>query len=236
MSPQPPPAGPATVLIADHPLTRLGIRVLLDPEPYLQTCAEATDAAEAIRVAGRMRPDVCLIGWQLPGSGLAAVAGIARVSPGSAVVIVGGLESEDDLIAALRSGAMGYLPTRSASRSLVRVIRRVLAGEMVVPRAMVGALVSELRGGGARGGKLTARESQVLRLLERGRSTGEMAQQLGISPVTIRRHVSDLVRKLGVESRASLINRRGRLPGRPRSGPDLRPGPEPRAGFRDHLS
>jgi DNA-binding NarL/FixJ family response regulator len=84
------------------------------------------------------------------------------------------------------------------------VVKAIAANEAVVPRSMVLELLRELRGGGPGTDTLTARETQVLGMLRRGQTTAEIANRLGIAPVTVRRHISQLVRKLGVEDRAAL--------------------------------
>jgi DNA-binding NarL/FixJ family response regulator len=102
---------------------------------------------------------------------------------------------------------MGYLPGDTSPQGLRRVIRGVLAHEAAVPRSMVRDLVTELQNvtGDTRG--TTKREAEVLTALRRGDSTAEIAGRLGISPVTVRRHISELVRKLGVDDRAALLDR-----------------------------
>jgi DNA-binding NarL/FixJ family response regulator len=113
------------------------------------------------------------------------------------------------MLECVRAGAIGYAPGPLDGERLRRIIRAVDAHEAVVPRSMVLELVLELRGGGS-GGLLTAREAQVLRLLRRGYSTAAIAKRLSIAPVTVRRHVSELVHKLGVEHRSMLIAPEGR--------------------------
>jgi DNA-binding NarL/FixJ family response regulator len=107
---------------------------------------------------------------------------------------------------AVRAGAIGYVPGGMDGDRLRRIVSAVQANEAVVPRSMVLELLLELRGGGSGSNGLTGREAQVLGLLRRGHSTVAIATRLGIAPVTVRRHISELVHKLGVESRVSLID------------------------------
>ncbi len=196
-------SGPLKLLIVDHAPTRLGIRMALDGEALV--CAEASDTERAIRAAMREQPDICLVGREVPGDALAAVRGICRAAPKAAVVVLAQVGDADDLLEAVRAGAVGYLPGSLDGERLRRIIRAAAAREAIVPRSMVLELMLELRGGGDDPNALTARESQVLGMLRRGNNTAAIADRLQIAPVTVRRHISELVRKLGVENRAALL-------------------------------
>jgi DNA-binding NarL/FixJ family response regulator len=193
-----------TLLVADDAPTRLGIRMALDGE--VQLCAEVDDGCQAIRAAKRDQPDVCLIGRSLCGDGMSTVRGVCRAAPDVAVVILAQEGNDEDLLDAVRAGAIGYVPGALDAARLRRVIYALAAGEAVVPRAMVLDLVMELRGGGDGADALTHRESQVLGMLRRGHSTAAIAGRLGIAPVTVRRHISELVHKFGVEDRSELLS------------------------------
>jgi DNA-binding NarL/FixJ family response regulator len=129
---------------------------------------------------------------------------VSRAAPGSAVVVLTQSEDVDYLLESVRAGAVGYVPGALDAERLRRVVRAVAAHEAVVPRSMVLELLLELRGGGTGADALTAREAQVLGMLRRKHTTAEIAERLAIAPVTVRRHISQLVRKLGVEDRAAL--------------------------------
>lgn len=191
------------LLIADHTATRVGMRMALDST--VEICAEAGGATEAIRAAMREQPDVCLVGRDLPGDGLAAVRGICRAAPDAAVVVIAEVEDVDDLLDAVRSGAIGYVPDGVDGARIGRIVRAAAAREAVVPRGMILGLLMELRGNGAGSEGLTAREAQVLGMLRRGHSTASIAERLQIAPVTVRRHISELVHKFGVQDRSELI-------------------------------
>jgi DNA-binding NarL/FixJ family response regulator len=190
------------MLIADRAPTRVGIRLALNGE--MNICAEADNTQQAIRAAKREQPDLCLVGDDFGGDGLAAVRGICRAAPDSAVVVLAQTYDVDYLLDSVRAGAVGYAPGPLDAERLRRIVRAVAANEAVVPRSMVLELVLELRDRGRGTNGLTRRESQVLGMLRRGNSTAEIAGRLAIAPVTVRRHISDLVRKLGVEDRAAL--------------------------------
>jgi len=190
-------ARPLRVLLADCPVTRTGIRIALDVE----ICAEASDAAEAIRSAKREQPDLCLVARDICGDNLRAVQAISRAAPDAAIVILAGHHDPDDFLDAIRAGATGYVPGPPDAELLRRVIGAITCNEAVVPPSMVRELILELRG--SRDG-LTARESQVRGLLRRGKTTAEIARRLGISSITVRRHISEVVHKLGLQDRSSL--------------------------------
>jgi DNA-binding NarL/FixJ family response regulator len=121
------------------------------------------------------------------------------------VIVLADSPDPDDLLGCLRAGAIGYLPSSIAGSALRRAVSGVLAGEAAVPRAVVLDLVRELQGmtiPDTNG--LTPRESQVLAMLRRGKPTRAIAQQLGISPVTVRRHISAVMRKTGLADRETL--------------------------------
>jgi DNA-binding NarL/FixJ family response regulator len=191
------------LLVVDHAPTREGIRIALASE--VEVCAEAGDAETAIRAAKREQPDIALVGTGVSRHWCGAIRGICRAAPGCAVVVLADDEDADDLLEAVRAGAVGYVPGALDVDRLRRVFNAVTANEAVIPRAMVSDLLGELRAAAAAGDTLTGREAQVLGMLRRGHSTGRIAERLEIAPVTVRRHISELVRKLGVESRAGLI-------------------------------
>jgi DNA-binding NarL/FixJ family response regulator len=171
----------------------------------MEVCAEASDAQQAIRAAKRERPDVCLVGREIPGDGLVAVRGICRAAPRAAVIVLAQARDVDDLLESVRAGALGYVPGALDAERLNRVIKAIAANEAVVPRSMILELLLELRVRGTGSDALTPRESQVLRMLRRGFNTAAIAERLEIAPITVRRHISELVRKLGVENRAGLL-------------------------------
>jgi DNA-binding NarL/FixJ family response regulator len=199
---------PARLLVADHEVVRAGVRVALEQE--VEICCETDDAEEAIRQAELAKPDICLVGWEIYGGGLHAVRGILKAVPSAAVIVVAETTDVDDMLDALRAGAVGYVPGGVDIHGLRRVVRAVAAHEAAVPRSLVRALIGELRAAAELGAQgVTGREAQVLSMLHRGHSTSDIAARLEISPVTVRRHISDLEKKLGVEDRVGLMGLRG---------------------------
>jgi DNA-binding NarL/FixJ family response regulator len=191
------------LLIADGPVTRLGIRKSLDGG--VEVCAEAGDAEQAIRAAKREQPDLCLIGGEIKGPLYKIVRAMTRAAPRAAIVVLAHEADVEDLLDSVRAGAIGYVPGPIDADHLRRVVRAVAANEAVLPRSMVLELMHELRGAGTGGDGLSSRECQVLGMLRRGHSTAEIAQRLHIAPVTVRRHISELVHKLGVGDRSALV-------------------------------
>jgi DNA-binding NarL/FixJ family response regulator len=192
------------LLIADRAPTRLGMRVALERE--VEICAEAETAEQAIRAAKAEQPDVCLIAWELPGGGAAAVRGAKRAAPGAAVVVLADAVEADAMLEAVRAGAVGYVPGGISVERLRKVLLAVDANEAVLPRSLVRDLFLEIRTSGTAEEGLTGRELQVLGMLRRGHTTASISTRLGITPVTVRRHVSHLVRKLGVGNRSELVD------------------------------
>src|SRR5215469_11193696 len=200
------------VLIAAERLpTRVGLRLALEPEAR---CTEAADAQSAVKAAVRDRPDVCLLGLDLDGQSLGVVSEIISKVPSAAVILLTDRLDEEEFMAAVRAGASGYLTQNLDPERLPYVVRGALRGEPAVPRKFVSRLLEELRTRERRrsvevAGKgrvsLTAREWEVVELLLRAATTSEIAEELGVAPVTVRRHLGSVERKLGVTTRAEVV-------------------------------
>jgi DNA-binding NarL/FixJ family response regulator len=207
-------SGPApTVVIADdHQITRLGVRMALLGDGF-DVVGEAEDGPGALRTVLAKEPDVCLLDIRMPGCGLEAAQAISEQVPATAVVMLTVSDSTEDILAALRAGAVGYLPKDTRPDRLAAALCGVLKGEAALPRTLVGRVLSEFRGLGAptidpvRVGsvELTPRESEILRLLRAGKSTIEIGEMLSLSPITVRRHISSGVAKLGVADRDAAL-------------------------------
>jgi DNA-binding NarL/FixJ family response regulator len=205
-------SGERVVIADDHEMTRVGLRAALEAADF-DVVGEAADADGAVLECRRHRPDVCLLDVRMPGSGISAARRIAGHVPGTKVVMVTVSREDDDLFAALRAGAAGYLLKDTGAESLPRAIRGVLRGEAAMPRTLVARVLTEFGASGRRrvlsAGdtevELTAREWEVLERLRRGASTRQIAEALSLSEVTVRRHVSAVVAKLGVSDRGELL-------------------------------
>ena len=204
------------VLIADdHPPARAGIRSSLEAAPGFEVVAEVGDAASAVNAAATLEPDVCLLDINMPGSGLKAIGPILEAAPRAAVVMLTVSRDDDDLFAALRAGASGYLLKDTDPDRLSLALRGVLSGEAALPRTLVTRLIGEFQDRDRRrsgllrrkgiGASLTAKEWEVLELMKAGRSTAEIADRLAVAQVTIRSHVAAILRKLQVKDRRAAI-------------------------------
>ncbi|HUA75239.1 MAG TPA: response regulator transcription factor [Solirubrobacteraceae bacterium] len=201
-------AAPRVVIADDHQAIRLGVRMSLMRGGF-DVVAEAVDRDSAIAAAREEQPDVCLLDIRMPGGGIEAAAAIAEASPATAVVMLTVSNATEDVLAALRAGAVGYLPKDLRPDSLPAALCGVLRGEAALPRALVGRVLAQLRDSSAASSsairvgnvKLTPRESEILRMLSSGMTTTEVGKLLSLSPITVRRHVSASVAKLGVADR-----------------------------------
>lgn len=203
---------PRVVLADDHPAIRMGVRGALQRGGF-DVVAEAADRDGAVEAVLRERPDICLLDINMPGGGIEAVAILARVAPATAVVMLTVSASPQDMLAALRYGAKGYLPKDTSPARLPAALAGVLKGEAALPRALVGRVLHEFRHlpdpqelpVHVDGVQLTTRESEILRMLRSGRSTVEIGKRLSLSPVTVRRHISTGMAKLGAADRDEAI-------------------------------
>lgn len=198
------------IVVADPLETTLrGTRVSLEEHGFC-VAGQATTAADAVETALRERPDVCLLDGELPGGALDAVARLAAELPDMPIVVLAHSDDAEALLAAFAAGADGYLLKDVDAERLAHALRGAVAGDAALSRSLAGLLVEDFRGRKRareapvlrdRGIELTDREYEVLAMLRGGLDTNVMAGRLGISPVTVRRHVSELLRKLGVPDR-----------------------------------
>ncbi len=204
---------PTIVIADDHPAIRLGVRMAL-MGGGLQVLAEAADRDGAIEAVLRERPHLCLLDVYMPGGGIQAAAALAALAPETAVVMLSVSDSSEDLLAALRAGAVGYLPKDTPPDRLpdraargARGRARAAPGVRRAPAARV-ARAADCRGPPRQRRRRRSsrrREAEVLRLLRAGMRTAEIGRSLSLSPITVRRHISAGVAKLGVADRQEAI-------------------------------
>jgi two-component system nitrate/nitrite response regulator NarL len=188
------------VVIDDHTLFRRGIIALLQRESAFQIVGEAADGIEGVKQVKLMRPDVVLLDLHMPGiSGLDAMRTILEEAAGTRVVMLTVSEDADDLVAALKAGALGYLLKNIDSDFLVASVRKAARGESVISGEMTGKLMQELRGGDKP--SLSPREREILGHLARGASNKEIARELAVAESTVKIHVQHILRKLNLASR-----------------------------------
>jgi DNA-binding NarL/FixJ family response regulator len=222
---------------------RIGLADSL-PKASFRVVAEAADAASAIEQTARLQPDLCLIDLGIDGGGIRAAFEISVAAPQTAIVMLSDSGSDEDLLQSLRAGAAGYLSAEAEPHRLPDVLSAVLAGEAAIPRRLVARLIEAWRkrdpsgpasGHGGRA-ELTRREWEVLTLMRDGLTTRQIAERLLISPVTVRRHVSKLVKKLDVPDRHTAValaeSHQRRSPAERPSRSSARAGAPPVGGVR----
>jgi DNA-binding NarL/FixJ family response regulator len=206
-------------VVDDHPMFRAGVISSLRDETGIEVVGEAADATSALSLARAELPDVMILDIAMPGGGLSAAAQIASSCPATRIVMLTVSEDEDDLLAAVKSGASGYVLKGAGGRELADVVRAVTAGDVYVPPALAWGMLREL--GTPRSGpydELTDRERQVLELVAEGLSNQEVGDRLGLAEKTIKHYMTNILGKLQVRSRveaALLVAREGPPPRRP---------------------
>ncbi|HJW90428.1 MAG TPA: response regulator transcription factor [Anaerolineales bacterium] len=200
------------LLVDDHAVVRVGLRMLLESEPDMEIAGEAASASEAINQISQLHPDVVLMDIGLPDlSGIEATRNIKRFSPETAVVALTIHEDEEYFFKMLEAGASGYVPKRAAPEELLSAIRVAAAGEVYLYPSLAKLLVQDYlhqdhasKEPASLDG-LTAREQEVLALLAEGASNSEIGDQLSISPKTVARHRENIMSKLNLHSRSDLV-------------------------------
>src|SRR5438876_5921437 len=203
----------SVLIVDDHPLTREALGALLTQHGF-SVVGEASDGEEAIGLAGRLQPKLVLPDLSMPGlSGLEALARIRDAAPGCEVVVLTASGTEENLLGAIRGGAAGYLLKSEPPERIVAFLRGVANGEAALSGEIARRLLEQVRAGGGRESgvpdaiaeALSAREVEVLLLLDEHLGTDQIAKRLFISEHTVRSHVKSLLRKLGVSSRREAL-------------------------------
>ena len=203
------------LIVDDHPLTREALASLLVQHGF-DVVGHASDGAEAIDQARRLQPELVLLDLTMPDmDGLTALPRIREAAPESEVVVLTASGTEENLLSAIRAGAAGYLLKSEPPERIAEFLRGVVGGEAALSGSIARRLLDRVREGGRLGGgvpdaiasKLSAREMEVLLLLDEHLGTDEIAGRLFISEHTVRSHVKSLMRKLGVSSRREALER-----------------------------
>ncbi|UTT47657.1 MULTISPECIES: response regulator transcription factor [Rhodococcus] len=207
-----PRARPGTVRIAlvdDHAILRQGLRSILDREPDLEVVGEASTDAEALALVDRMRPDIVLLDLKLSAGsdfeGLGLCGRLSSAHPGIGLLVLTTFLDEQLVVRAVHAGARGYVVKDVDTTELVRAIRAVSRGESAFDSRSAAAVVRSLNGQAASAEQLTGRELEVLKLLAAGLSNVKIGAELFISATTVKFHVSNIMRKLGVSRRAEAV-------------------------------
>jgi two-component system nitrate/nitrite response regulator NarL len=206
------------MVVDDHSLFRRGLTALLTHEPGLEVVGEAADGVEALRRVNDLKPAVVLLDNHMPGvRGIDLLPGLLEVSPQTQFIMLTVSEDEQDLAAALRAGAAGYLLKTIDGQDLAAAIRRAVGGESVVSAEMTHKLVRVFKASTAAAvppvsaaaladdsSPLSPREQELLREIVRGASNKEIARRLSIAETTVKIHVQHILRKLNLSSRVQV--------------------------------
>lgn len=214
------------VMADDHPPMRATVRSALEGEEFL-VVGEAGDAEGAVSLVRDLEPDIALLDVRMPGGGIAAAATIKSEGMGAAVVMLTVSEEDEDLFAALRVGAVGYVLKGKDPADLPGLLRKAVVGEPILDGPLLARVLKEFQQKeGSRPSKettrggLSRREHEVLSLLEQGATTAEISAKLFIAKVTVRSHVAAICRKLHLpDRRAALLESRPGAPSPPTAPP-----------------
>ena len=197
------------VLVADdHAVVRQGLRTFLELQDDIEVVADAADGERALAAVAEHDPDVVLMDLVMPGiDGVEAIRRIAADHARTRVIALTSFLDDDKVFPAVRAGASGYLLKDVQPQELVKAIRAVDAGEVLLHPAVTAKLMEDVVDGGGRGGTpadLTPRERQVAELIARGGQNKRIALELGISEKTVKSHVSSILRKLDLADRTQV--------------------------------
>lgn len=208
------PDATRVLVVDDHEMFSEALAMLLSRQPDVRLVGSARDAEEALRLldVDHAEPDVVLMDLDLPGiDGIQATRRIRQSSPGAKVVVLSATLDPEVIADALAAGACGYVPKTRAVDELMDVVRRAAAGELVMPDRDLAPVLDQLRTGrtAPTGGRLlkrlTPRETEILQAIAAGDSTSQVAENLGISALTVQSHVKSILAKLGVHSKIEAV-------------------------------
>ncbi|MEV0270230.1 MAG: response regulator transcription factor [Hamadaea sp.] len=192
------------LLVDDHPVVRAGLRGMLEAEPDLRIVGEAASGPEAVTAAAALTPDVILMDLRMPGGdGATATEKILSRASRSRIVVLTTYETDADILRAVEAGASGYLLKDAAPAELANAVRAAARGETVLAPAVAGRLLRQVRQPVQPG--LSAREAEVLRLVARGLTNGDIGRELHISEATVKTHLLRVFSKLDVDDRTAAV-------------------------------
>lgn len=210
----PPPK--KVLIVDDHGIMRDGLRALLHDERDLEVIGTAANGREAMRLADQLQPDLIVMDVSMPlTDGPEAITHIKRRLPQIRILVLTFHTDNQHVHAALRSGADGYVLKDDSRLELLTAIRAVIAGKSFLSPAICNRVVSGYLGGGANGNalgqgsavdSLTSREREVIKLIAEGFRTRQIAQLMSLSPKTVEKHRSNLMRKLNLKSAAAVTS------------------------------
>ncbi|MHB0977465.1 MAG: response regulator [Candidatus Aquicultorales bacterium] len=193
------------LLVDDHPIVREGLVLAIEAQSNMEVAGEASTAEEAIELASHVNPDVVLMDLKMPGmGGMAGIAKIKEASPDSQIVVFTTYASEEEVAAAIESGAAGYLLKGTSSKGIVNAIVAASRGEAPIDPAVAKLLIGRM-GKPANVSGLSEREVEVLKLMAEGLRNKEIAARLFITEKTVKAHAGNIFNKLGVPDRTSAV-------------------------------
>ena len=208
-------------VIDDHPLFRESVVETLASAGSFEIVGEGANAGDALRLAQDLVPDIVLLDLRLPGGGVQAATSIVSVCPTVRIIMLTASDSEQDVIAALRAGAQGYILKSSSGLELVQTVRDVARGNSYVAPNLAGRLLIN-RGKGIETmvvdpfRDLTSYEERIFALVSQGMSNKEVARQLDCSERTVKHHMTNIMRKLNVRNRVEAVLKFTSMDGRAR--------------------
>ena len=189
------------VVADDHLVVRLGLVTLINNQPDMVVVAEAANGQEVIELYAAHKPDVVLMDLRMPGiSGDEAISAMCAADPTARIIVLTIHKGDEAVYQALRAGAQGYLLKDVPAKEIVEAIRAVRAGRQCIPSGIAAQLAERLRKA-----ELSPREVEVLKLIAHGLSNKEVANQLGVTEATAKKHMTGVLTKLGAKDRTHAL-------------------------------
>ena len=195
------------LLVDDHPVVRSGLAGLLGGEPDIEVVGEASDGREGVERAKELEPDVVLMDLRMPVMDGVEATTLIVAAGGPRVLVLTTYDTDADILRAVEAGATGYLLKDTPREALVEAVRSASRGETVLAPPLAAKLMRQVRSND----QLTPREVEVLALVSRGMSNGDIAQELFIGEATVKTHLLHAFDKLGVSDRTAAVTTAMRL-------------------------
>ncbi len=204
------------IIVDDHPMWREGVISSIQTDRDIIVVGEGSNADEALELCIRELPDVAFLDLNMPGGGLKAAATIAQACPVTKIVMLTFSEEDDDVLAALKAGARGYVLKGVLGKELRSIVRSVNAGEVYVSPVLAAAMLREMATtstvpSGDPLDQLTPREMQIVELVAEGFSNKEIGSRLGLTEKTVKHYMTNVLQKLQVRNRVEAAIKWGKL-------------------------